>query len=86
MKISEWKFLCTDEQVDTFIEKFFERPIIASNPIDQHEMLEVYNKIVKNNDLNNRAKLFYLEKLEDLIIKSRIRTTEDIIKFKDSLF
>lgn len=86
MKISEWSIFLTDEQVNTSIKKFFERSVIASNPINSHEILELYNKIVNNNDINNRAKLFYLDQFEDLIIKSKITTTEDIIKFKDSLF
>lgn len=86
MKISEWSLFLTDEQVNTSIEKFFERPIIISNPINSHEMLELYTKIINNDDINNRSKLFYLDQFEDLIIDSRITTTEDLIKYRDSLF
>lgn len=86
MKISEWGNFLTDEQVNASIEKFFERPIIASNPINSREMLALYTKIVNNKDINNRSKLFYLDQLEDLIINSRITTTEDLIRHKDSLF
>ena len=86
MKISEWGILYTDEQVDKFITQFLSRPFLVEYPYNSNETFELYKKITGSENINNRSKLFYLEQFEDLIIKGRITTIKDIIKYKDSLF
>lgn len=86
MNINDWAIYLNDEQVNKGIKRYEVDLLKLNEEIDSKEIIEVYLKITNNKELNNRAQLFYIMKFEDLLIKSRIRDTEGVVKFKNSLF
>lgn len=86
MKISEWAIEKTDAEVEEIIKSYKTDIYNCIDDISKDEVKKVYDKIVNNNNINNRAKLFYLMQFEDLIINSRIRTNDNVIDYKNNLF
>lgn len=86
MKINEWEFGKTDEEVEKNIKSYKTDIYNYIEDVSKDEVKNVYDKIVNNNNINNRAKLFYLMQFEDLVIMSKIRTTNDVINYKNNLF
>lgn len=87
MNINDWqKFLLNDEDVIEAIQEYKNSLFGIDDSIDMNEIKRTYNIIVNNQYLSDRAKLFYLETLENLLIKSRIASTNDLIEYTNSLF
>jgi hypothetical protein len=87
MNINNWgDFLIKDDEVNDAIKKQKENLLKINELIDKEEIINLYNMIVENKELTDRAKLFHLDRLEDFLITSKIRNTEDLIRYKESLF
>lgn len=86
MNINDWAFYLNDNQVNEKIESYRINLIKINKDINSEEILKVYFKIITNNSINNRAKLYYIMEFENLLIKSRIRNVEDVKRFSESLF
>lgn len=85
ININEWGFLLSDEQVENSIINHKTNIYKCSGSISQSIINELYNTIVANDSLCNRAKLYYLDYFEDLLIKSRIHTDKEVIDYINSL-
>ncbi|MCB2297776.1 hypothetical protein [Clostridium tagluense] len=86
VNINDWQILLTDEQVNNNIKNYKSNFLETNETISSREINEVYNTIVSNSSLSNRAKLFYLQQFENFLIHSRIQTDEGVIAYKNSLF
>ena len=86
MNINEWGAMYNDKQVSNLIRNYKNSLLKMDETINSDEISELYNMIVNNNEWNNRRKLFHLSDFENSLISSRIRNTEDIIVFRNSLF
>jgi hypothetical protein len=85
ININEWGDFLSDEEVDNSIINHKTNIYKCSGSISQSIISELYNTIVAHASLSNRAKLFYLDHFEDLLIKSRIHTDNEVINYKNSL-
>ena len=86
VNINDWGILFTNEQVNNFIKNYKNNGLLNINKtISVSEINEVYNTIVSNSSLSVRAKLYYLQHFENLLVHSKIETDEDVIAYKNSL-
>lgn len=83
ININDWKPFFTDSQVSALLKNY---RINHANDINLNIIKEIYNRIVNNQNLSDRAKLFYLDDFENHIIMSHIQTDDDALKFLNSLF
>jgi hypothetical protein len=85
MDINNWGTLFTDEQVTNIIQNYKDDLLQFNGDISANVINEVYNTIINNSHLTNRAKLFYLQDFENMLIESRIRTDKNAIDYMNSL-
>ena len=85
VNINDWEILLSNEKVIYIVQNFKNELLKCKESISANEIDELYNTIVSNSSLSDRAKLYYLENFQNLLIKSRIRTDEGVIAYKNSL-
>lgn len=83
ININDWGQPLTDSQVSGLLKDY---RVNQSGDISCNTIGDICNSIINNPNLSDRAKLFYLDDFENRIIKSRIQTDEDALKFLNSLF